>query len=246
VLSPAIVAAIHAHNLVSPPPVSTSQTVAPLSGTTAAQMAAAGRGSGVIDPTRTGTDPAVVGHLQQQFSGPGVAGFNFLSALLGRPLAYRVPGVTPPIGYHPSTLGTAADVASLLPTLRLVRAGLAARAAVLAGASGEEAGQAARASMSLPGPSEQQLWPKLAKLPMFQGRSDQRVLRFLAGNPQAGPVDEWLRQVMLRTDSAAGRGLNRTMKAWNTRELAKLQRARVQAAGQAEAAAAGYTQRETG
>ena len=70
----------------------------PVSAEQALAMALAHRGSGVIDPTRTATDPARVEALRKQFSGPGRAGFNALAFMVGRPLAYRVPGAMAPAG----------------------------------------------------------------------------------------------------------------------------------------------------
>jgi hypothetical protein len=119
-LSPASVAAIRARNAAAPPPIN-PQTLRPVTPYASYAMRTAGRGSGVLDPTRTATPPATVQALRQQFAGPGVAGFNFLSALLGKNVAgYVGPqiGATPPLGWRPSLGGAAMDVLSDLPPVR--------------------------------------------------------------------------------------------------------------------------------
>jgi hypothetical protein len=87
-------------------------------------LASASRGSGVIDPTRTGTNPVSVQRLRDQFSGSGVAGYHVLSALLGKSLASLVPETQPPIGYHATPAGIAMNVIGLLPPSRAARYGL--------------------------------------------------------------------------------------------------------------------------
>jgi hypothetical protein len=87
----------------------------PISYLQAAAMRQAGRGSGVIDPTRTASSPETVQQLRDEFSGPGTAGYGFLSAALGKHLAAYVPGTEPPLGFHPDPLHAAMNAASLLP-----------------------------------------------------------------------------------------------------------------------------------
>ncbi len=106
-----------------------------------AVMESAHRGSGVIDPTRTGTDPARIAQVQGEQGGPSVAGYRFASNLFGPDLSAKIPGVSPTpgagtrdfyvshIGPVPIPGGTGVDLA-LLPfqipskTLRIARAGL--------------------------------------------------------------------------------------------------------------------------
>src|SRR5260221_702285 len=62
--------------------------VQPLSPLEASGLASATRGyRPTDDPTHTGTDPAVVQKLREQFSGPGVAGYNALKFVLGKSAA---------------------------------------------------------------------------------------------------------------------------------------------------------------
>jgi hypothetical protein len=58
-------------------------TVRPLSAQEMTYLDTAGAGSGLIDPTRTGTDPATVERIRRQNQGYA---FDFLSALTGHPV----------------------------------------------------------------------------------------------------------------------------------------------------------------
>jgi hypothetical protein len=108
------VRAIRAANLARLPAAAPqTETVQPLTPAMSAQLAQAGRGSGLI------LTPAQQ-HYQQQAS-TGAAGYRALSALVGPALASDVPGTTPPPGYHAGLLAQAVDVAGLLPIGRGAR-----------------------------------------------------------------------------------------------------------------------------
>lgn len=133
----------------------------PLSPLQSALMKQAGRGSGVIDPTRTGTDPALVEQLRGEFSGPARSGYNFLSVLGGKHLAAYVPGTQTPIGFHRSPVQAGMNALALLPPAR--------------GAFGLT-DVAARAALRGYTPSE-------GFLPSFLRRTDSGLKRMPSNNP---------------------------------------------------------------
>ena len=116
-LSPARVAAIRRQNAARPAP-AYAPSVRPISASDAAAIDRADRGSGDLDPTRTATDPAIVQQLRNEFSGPGVAGYNALKYAIGPDLAAYVPGTQPPVGFHRSPGRAAVNAAELLPWQR--------------------------------------------------------------------------------------------------------------------------------
>src|SRR5258708_4280829 len=94
------------------------ETVRPISPAGWSQLQTAGRGSGVIDPTRTATPPGTVDRWRSQFGDPGVAGYNAVKLVAGKNLAAFVPGARPPLGYKPDALQALGGLATMLPTVR--------------------------------------------------------------------------------------------------------------------------------
>lgn len=172
------VRAIRAANRARPPAQPAGvPTARPLSGRSSLALAAAGRGSGVIDPTRTATNPAVVQQLREQFSGPATSGYNFLAFTLGKHLAGEIGphlGATPPLGSHPSPWLAAANLAADLPSTRLAGAAFRGVQALRAGQELGTAVGAAQSAMRQHGP--------LAQL-------EGRVGQWLAGGSPASPLD---------------------------------------------------------
>src|SRR5438876_186445 len=118
-LTPPQVAVIRAQNLAKPPGQPADvRSLRPISERDALFMRLADRGSGVIDPTRTATDPATVQRLREQFSDSGVSGYRALSVMLGKNLAGYAPGVQAPIGWHPSLVKAIFDTVADVPAAR--------------------------------------------------------------------------------------------------------------------------------
>lgn len=92
------------------PVASTLPTVQPISAGQKTLIDVANRGSGTLDPTRTGTSPQTIQDVQAAQGGAGVAGYNALSAILGPDVAAHIPGTI-----HPQGAGKAFGLAHLGP-----------------------------------------------------------------------------------------------------------------------------------